>query len=388
MSETTPKTRVTVARTFDEVEALRDVWEALPGGVVTTDIDSFLTMLQASEHGATPHVTVVERQGIVQALAAGRLEDTELSAQVGYKTVYSPRVRAITISYGGLLGEVSASTAALLYERLQEALADDAADVVRFRNLRVGSPMHVVATTAPRFSSRQHVSTKTTHWARELPPSYDDFLASLSSRTREGVRRYSRKLEREYGERLTLRRFRKPEQLEQFLAVARTVAEKTYQHSLGAAITEGVALQTLIELAAARDWFRGWVLSIDDKPAAFWHGIAWRNVFSIGVPGYDPAYAHLRIGTYVLMKAIEDLCGDEAVDTLDFGFGDAEYKRRFGTHRWEEEDVLVYAPTFRGLRVNLTRTVVLKSAALARRAGERTPALQNLKRRWRSRLAS
>jgi CelD/BcsL family acetyltransferase involved in cellulose biosynthesis len=382
------QTRVTVARTLEEVEALRDVWEALPGGVVTTDIDSFVTMLRASEQASTPHVVVVEREGIVQALAIGRLEEVELSAQVGYKSVYSPRVRAITISYGGLLGEVSTPIAALLHKRLREALAGGEADVVRFRNLRVGSPMHALATTAPPFTSRQHVSTRTTHWTRELPPSYDDFLASLSSRTREGVRRYSRKLEREYGERLTLRRFRGPELLEQFLADARAVAEKTYQHSLGAAITEGAALQNLIELAAARDWFRGWVLSIDSKPAAFWHGIAWRNVFSIGVPGYEPDYAHLRVGTYVLMKAVEDLCGDEAVDTLDFGFGDAEYKRRFGTDRWEEEDVLVYAPTFRGLRVNLTRTVVLKSAAAARRAGERTPALQNLKRRWRSRLAS
>ena len=48
----------------------------------------------------------------------------------------------------------------------------------------------------------------------------------------------------------------------------------------------------------------------------------------------------------------------------------------------------MYAPTFRGARVNLTRTAVLRADRLARRANERAPALQGLKRRWRSRLSS
>lgn len=389
MRETAPtQRRVTVARTFDQVEELRDLWRTLRGGVVTSDIDSFVTMLRASDHASTPYVALVERAGKAPTLAAGRLEELELSTKVGYKAVYSPRVRAITIAYGGLLGETSAETAGVLLERLRESLSNGEADVVRFRSLRVGSPMHLVATKAPPLTSRQHVGVRTGHWARELPPTYADFLGSLSSRTREGVRRYSRKLEREYGERLSLQRFRGEDQLAQFFADAHSVAERTYQHGLGAAITEAPALRSLIELAAARDWFRAWVLSIDGTPAAFWHGIAWRKVFSIGVPGFDPAYAQQRIGTYVLMKAIEDLCADEAVETLDFGFGDAEYKRRFGTERWEEEDVLVYARTFRGLRVNLTRTVVLKTAGAARRIAARTSALQELKRRWRSRLSS
>ena len=32
-----------------------------------------------------------------------------------------------------------------------------------------------------------------------------------------------------------------------------------------------------------------------------------------------------------------------ATRLLDFGFGDAEYKRRFGDRSWYEEDVLIYA---------------------------------------------
>ena len=49
----------------------------------------------------------------------------------------------------------------------------------------------------------------------------------------------------------------------------------------------------------------------------------------------------------MLAKLIEDLCADES-HTLDYGFGDADYKRRFGDASWLEEDVLVYAPRRRG----------------------------------------
>jgi CelD/BcsL family acetyltransferase involved in cellulose biosynthesis len=379
--------RVRVARSLAEIEALRPAWEGLPGGIVSGDIDHFLTMLQASPRSPSPYVLALERDGVTSAISAGRLEDVELAARVGYRKVYAPRVRMITVSYGGVLGDASPQTARLAVERFQGALEDGEADVVRFRSLRVGGALHRAAAEAPSFARRQHVSTRTVHWQLELPQSYEGFLASLSSSTREGVRRYSRRLERELGDRVTLARYRRVEELESFFAAAGAVAGKTYQHGLGVAVTNDPTLRQLIELAARRDWFRSWVLSIDGEPAAFWHGMAYRGTFTIGVPGYDPAYARLRTGTYVLMKAIEELSGDEGVQTVDFGFGDAEYKRRFGTERWEEEDVLVYAPTFRAARVNMTRTAVLGAAGAARRvAGSKR--IATVKKRWRERLSS
>ena len=344
-------------------------------------------MLGEAGQGPEPYVLLLDRGARTDARGLQARGDPA-DRQGWLLALYSPRVRAITLIYRGLLGDGSRESASALLAGLQEALARGEADVVRLRSLRVGSPLHELASTAPSFLGWQHVATRTAHWQLALPGSYDEFLRSLSSRTREGVRRYSRKLEREHGERLELRRFAAEAELEEFFADAHTIAERTYQHGLGVAVTDDAAHRRLIEAAARRGWFRAWVLSIDGRPAAFWHGFAHGGAFAIGVPGDHPEYGHLRVGTYVLMKAIEELCEDDEVETIDFGFGDAEYKRRFGTERWEEEDVLVYAPTLRGARVNLTRTAVLRAAGLARRVAEGAPALQGLKRRWRSRLSS
>ena len=68
----------------------------------------------------------------------------------------------------------------------------------------------------------------------------------------------------------------------------------------------------------------------------------------------------------------EHLCGQ--ADWMDFGLGDAEYKRHFGDESWEEDDVLIFARRRRPVTVNLARSGVL-TASRAGKAGleERQP---------------
>ena len=111
------------------------------------------------------------------------------------------------------------------------------------------------------------------------------------------------------------------------------------------------------------------------------------SAIAFGTPGYDPAFSHLSIGTYLQMRVIEDLCADPTVHTLDYGFGDAEYKRRFGTDSWEESNLLVFAPRPRALAINLWRSAVLAAVGATRTALTRAGVLDRIKQGWRRRLA-
>jgi CelD/BcsL family acetyltransferase involved in cellulose biosynthesis len=380
-------TRVTVARSVDELDALRGPWEALQGRHFPTDPDAFRTILCHQPQAVRPHVLLLERAGEPVSLLLARLEDLRLRTKVGYRDVYAPRVRSLTVVNDGLLGDDSEEKCRTLLAELRGSLAAGEADVLRLRNLRLGSSFHGIATTEMPRLARGHRARPSVHWVLELPPTFDAFLQGLSSSTREGVRRYERKLTKEYGDRLELRVFRAPAELDELFEHVGRVAETTYQGGLGVAFSGDELQRSLTRLAMERGLFRSWVLFLDGAPRAFWHGEAYRGVFRIGVPGYDPAFAHLRIGTFVLMRLIEDLCAEDGVDTLDYGFGDAEYKRRFGTRSWEEEDVLVYATTAKGIRTNAARTGILSTAGLARRALARGGALDRIKRGWRQRLS-
>ena len=90
--------------------------------------------------------------------------------------------------------------------------------------------------------------------------------------------------------------------------------------------------------------------------------------------------------TYRWVVDHEDLCEDPELTLLDFGFGDAEYKRRFGDRSWHEEDVLIYARRPRPVLINLVRTAFLGVNAAALALGKRTGVLSRIKNWWRSRL--
>jgi CelD/BcsL family acetyltransferase involved in cellulose biosynthesis len=380
--------RVETARTVDEVRAFRDAWLALGALDVNADLDVFLAMLETRRGALRPHVLLASTDDGPRALLVARIERTTVPARLGYKTLYSPEVRALTVVQGGLLGPRDDGVAGLLFEEARGALARGEADVLRLRRVRVGSGLHGLAHRRPSWLTRGRASQPTLRWQLRLPPSLDDVLRAQSTRTRGNHRRYARKLEEEFGARLSFDVFRDQADLEHVIDACESVSVKTYQHRIGGGFAADPSERRLVELGAERGWLRAYVLSIEGDPVAFWLGLAYRGTFFTGPTGYDPRLAQWRLGTYVLMKMLEDLSADEAVDRVDYGIGGAEYKRHFGSESWLEEDALVFAPSVRGVRVNLTRTAILDAVLLARAMVARTPLLRRLKRRWRTRLSA
>jgi CelD/BcsL family acetyltransferase involved in cellulose biosynthesis len=377
-------TRVTVARTVEAVEALRESWEALSPERLTADLDYHLTVLRYAPGVIRPHVAVLERDGSPAALAVGRVEEVELTARVGYKTVFSPRVRSLTIAQGGLLG-VDEESAEPMFSALSGSLAEDRLHVLRLRLLEHGGPVHGLARTRPGVLVRQHLGTPVERWRARIPATFDDYLGARSSKTRSNVKRYARRLEEQFGEGVSFRVFRRPDELAELLRDTQAVHVKTYQHGMGTGLKGTELERRLRELAADRGWFHGFVLYLDGVPAAFWHGVAYRGVFYTGPTGYDPAHRDLRLGTYVLGKMVEKLCGE--VDWMDFGSGDAEYKRHFSDESRMEEDMAVFSPRPRPIAINLAQTTVRGASRATRSVLSRSGRLRAARRAWRGRLA-
>jgi CelD/BcsL family acetyltransferase involved in cellulose biosynthesis len=375
--------RITVARTLGEVESLREAWSALPVESPTADLDYHLTMIAHTPEVVRPHVVLLERDGAPLGLAVGRLERARLTAKLGYATVLQPRVLSLTVSQGGLV-DADGEHAEPLLAALVAALRDEA-DVLQLRFVPVGSAAHTLATTAPGALRRQRFSEPVHRWRAALPPTFAEYLQARSAKTRSNVKRYARRLEEQFGDRLTLRVFVASEELDELVRDTETVSVKTYQHGLGAGFSDAARDRALLELALARGWYRGFVLSLDGVPSAYWHGMVYGRTFFTGPTGYDPEHRDLRLGTYVLGKMVERVCGE--ADRLDFGVGDAEYKRHFGDEHVAEEDVLVFAPRAKPVAVNLARSSVLGVSRAGRAVLARSGAFDEARRRWRSRLS-
>ncbi|MGH3072198.1 MAG: GNAT family N-acetyltransferase [Gaiellaceae bacterium] len=381
------RTTLRTARSPAELEELREPWQQLQGRHVTTDPDVFPALLESDERALRPHAILLEHDGRPRALVLARVEALTLATRIGYRVVYSPEVRALTVVYGGVLGKVDDHDAAILLGELRGELAAGEADLMRLRGLEVGTPLHAAASAAGSRALRERSAPTTAHWELDVPDSDDAFLQSLSKSTRDGAKRYARKLEQQYGDRLELEILGDVADAERIFRDLPRVAANTYQQQLGVAFGQTEAQRRLTRELLERGWFRAYVLYLDGEPVAFWHGHAYGGVFSTGVPGFDRSLAELRVGNYVLLKLIRDLCADPSIHTLDYGFGDAEYKRRFGTRSRFEQDVHLFAPSFKGLRTNIVRSGLLAGTNGGRRLLERSDALDRIKRGWRERLS-
>ena len=378
--------RVSVARTFDDVEALRPEWEALQSPALTSDLDFFLTYLRHAPGVVRPHVVHVEEDGR-RALLVGRLEDQRLPAKLGYATVSNPRVRTIVVAYGGVLGDADEASAPDLVDALWRSVSPKEADLVRVRMLKLGSPFHTVASErAPRLR-RDHLAEPLPHWRSALPGSLEEFLALRKKKVRRQARKDAVNMRETYGDDVSVRVFRASEDLDRLFEDSAAVHRTTYQAGLGVGFSSDELHRRLTQLTMERGWFRGYVLYLRAEPVAFCHGHVYRNTFGLDATGFDPAHAESRPGGFLLMRLIEDLCADESVHAFDFGFGDATYKRQLGDESWLERDVSVWTPRPRSIRLNLTRTVLAGADSAARAALRRGGLVTKARRIWRTRAS-
>lgn len=390
MGVTTRKTGeasgVSVARTIEDVEALRPEWEALRSPTLTSDLDYILTYLRHAPGVVRPHVVRVEQDG-GPALLVGRVEDQRLPAKLGYATISNPRVRTVVVAYGGFLGRADAATAPRVVEALRRSVSPREADLVRMRMLEVGAALHAAAIEQAPRARLDRLAEPLLHWRASLPGSLDEFLARRKKKVRWQARKDAAVLRDTYGDDVSVRVFRTADGLDRLFEDSGAVHRTTYQAALGVGFSADELHRRLTELMMERGWFRGYVLYLRDRPVAFCHGHVYRHRFGLDATGFDPAYAESRPGGFLLMRLIEDLCADPAVTTFDFGFGDATYKRQLGDESWLEQDVSVWARRPRPIRLGLTRTGLAAANTAARALLRRGGLVSDARRRWRTRAA-
>jgi CelD/BcsL family acetyltransferase involved in cellulose biosynthesis len=374
-----------VARTLEEVEALRPLWQRLEPANPEADIDFFAAVVASSPEVLRPHVVALERPDRPPALAVARLEERALEAKLGYRVVARPSVRVLAVVYTGVVGAHTRHDLQALLDELCRALRRGEADVLSFAKVGTESPLFELATRAAPWFCREHLRGTVPRTDVEVPEDLTTFLKARSRNTRDNVKRYGRRLEKAHGDVIAVRAYREPDELERAMAAMEEVAAKTYQRALDVGFRDESRERALLELAARKGFLRAWVLSIDEQPVAFWYGLAYGGTFYIGSPGYDPAFGDLRVGQYLQIRMMEDLCADPGVKRLDYGFGDAQYKRSFGDRTWTEADLLIFRPSFRALRANAVRTGVAGASRAANRAlgGDRVAALRRRARRSR-----
>jgi CelD/BcsL family acetyltransferase involved in cellulose biosynthesis len=377
--------RVETARSVEEVEALRGLWERVPWESDEAVLDLLLARVQSRPGVIRPFAAIVTDGDVPAAAAAGRVESTALRTNVGYRVLYAPTVRMLRIVDGGLVAPLPGAVAELL-AALDGSLARGEVEAVTLPALPVDSALFAAVSRLGGPFERQRFLTTWTHRLLVLPGTFDEFLASRSWETRRGVRKTANRLRAKLGDELRVETLRTPDRHEQLVRDLDLVSRGTYQRVLGAGFSASAEQSALAAVGLEQGRLRAYVLYRSEEPLAYWLCSTHDGTIFLRTTGFDPAYATHRVGVFLLMHVIEDAIADPELRVLDFGPGDAPYKQQFSSEGRLERSVVVFGPSFRGRWINATRTAILGSGLLARRALDAFGMTERVRSGWRARL--
>ncbi len=231
---------------------------------------------------------------------------------------------------------------------------------------------HPVEADLPRVSRvrdlLRYVPNQYDRYYVSLTGSFADYLKKFSSKSRSTLLRKVRRFAEFSGGEVRWREFRKPDEMDEFHRLARTVSEKTYQERLlDAGLPDTPEFRRRMAELAAQDAVRAYVLFHGDGAVAYLYCPAQEGVLLYEYLGYDPQFAEWSPGTVLQHLALEKLFAEGRFRMFDFTEGGGPHKQFFATGSTRCADVYLFRRAARSLLlVNLHARMDGMSATLGR----------------------
>jgi hypothetical protein len=192
-------------------------------------------------------------------------------------------------------------------------------------------------------------------WILELVGAkYEDFTASLSKKARYNLKRSRKKLSEAFKNGIELEVFSEKTSVKSFLQKCESITKESYHSLIGAGVRDDPTWKSIIEVEATFGRFFGLVLKGDNVPICYQFGTVHGSTFNLEATSFLPQFANLGPGGVLQQMTFEKMY-QRGLKKMDYGFGDAPYKQRFGAISFEERNAVFYKnnlirETLRGIK--------------------------------------
>lgn len=213
--------------------------------------------------------------------------------------------------------------------------AGDPADGLMLRSIPLVGPDDAADIASVEVQGRRllrYVIQRFPRYVIDMSQDFDSYRGKFSGKTRSTISRKIKKFTEFSGGELQWERFSRPEDLERFWRLARTVSAKSYQERLlDVGLPEDPAFFSEARRLAAADLVRAFLLFDRGRPVSYLYCPVEDGVLIYAYLGYDPEYIRHSVGTVLQWLALESLFAERRFQYFDFTEGESEHKRLFAT---------------------------------------------------------
>lgn len=192
------------------------------------------------------------------------------------------------------------------------------------------------------------------HYITDVTGNFDDYFNQTFSRnSKKKIRKIQLQWEAHNDISVCWQEYR-AEQIEKvFLPAARKISRNTMQHKLlDRGLVEGGRRESIVLEQAKEDRSRGYLLFHNEAPVAFNYGaVTASGILELEYGGFEPEYRPWSVGTLLDHLVIQHLFSDPEIQTLDFGEGEGEYKKRFSTKQYSAASIIFFRLTAKNIAV-------------------------------------
>lgn len=373
-------------RTIDDlagIEAIRASWHALRArsevSSPNNNVDMYVETVR-SLPDSSPWIGVVSRAGQVCGLVIGRRTRRSPNLRVGYVRVPLPSLSSIEIVHGGMLHDGRQATVHELTRLLDRERRSGGAELIWVNKVDVSAASFESLSRLPLAS----VQRAELHWRLHLDPKgFDAILARVGRKRRYNLKRSRRLVDDEF-EAVHVEHVLTPEDVERAAPVMSSINGRSYQGALGVGFTDSTNARQRLHALAEAGVLRGYILHFDERPVAFQLGAIDECVFHLQATAFDPVVERFSPGTVLQLEVIR-LMTESGVKAIDYGFGDAPYKRMLDAESTNEASIHLYGCNLRGRACATIDRAVSQGESLVRRALGRGGE-NRLRKSWRAKL--
>ena len=382
----TVKYDIRVIKSLEEIEDIRNFWETHQY-YPDVDIDFYIAFCRANKENVSPHITVLMKQGRPDAIMIGRVDHTDFNFRFGYKVLLGVKVHTLNILYGGIIGNLTNENYDALLEEVMTSLSKGDADIAFFNHIVLDSYIYSQVVKRPYFLFRDHSPKSHLHWCAKLPDSFNTYYSMRSKKFKRTLNLFTNRTKKQYGKNQSVSCLQSINEFDCIINDIEMIASKTYHRGMNTGFIDNEATRDRIKLALERNLLRAYIMYLDQKPSAYMMGMRYGHTFFPQATGYDPGDNHYSPGTLIIMEMFRLLFEEGDIQAVDFGFGDAFYKHNFCEDNWYEAPVYIYAPTFKGLLLNTTKSLLDIISYFTEYALKKFNLTNKVKKIWRDKLA-